>query len=108
MASPSSQLVTIARSDAFSSRVAYLVLIEAISVAAEDSGTADHAARMTFANKVMSGQVNAKLLAAIVLTDPYIAAAAIADIGSMADNVADASISARLAAVWTAVGHALA
>lgn len=105
--SNSSILIGVARSDAFAGRIAIRALSAAVAVANEAAITPDHAARVKYAALHLRGDANNKVLSGVVLTNPTIAAAAIADAANNGAAVLDADIDFQLASVWTAMGNAL-
>jgi len=69
-------LMFIANYVAFQNRVKYAFQLAAINVMAEDPQTPNHAERVTFADRVLSGLVAIFELAVGILTNPSIAAEA--------------------------------
>lgn len=67
------ECVQLARTPEFRSRVEYLAMKSAIAVANEDPATANHAARLTFAKKIMGGTAPMGEIALAVLTNATIA-----------------------------------
>jgi hypothetical protein len=75
MAQPNSAVaMTVARNAAFMDRVDYYAKKAAIDVMAEPGNTAGHAARVTFAGKVLDGSYDVAAYAAGVVTNGTVAA----------------------------------
>lgn len=88
--------VSKANDPAFYTRVLFLSLTTAQSVAAEADNTPNHAARVKYANRILRGEENAPLLAAHVIS-------ANGSIRANIDNntdVPDGDIEFVLASIW--------
>lgn len=105
--SASQDAATIALNGNFNQRCRMIAAQYAVNVVfVEDAGTANHTARVAFGQKVVTGTIAPDALAFVVLGDPSIQAAAIADLANMAAAVADVNIDGRLQAVWNALSLA--
>lgn len=90
----------------FYSRVAYISLRVAQNVAAEDPGTANHANRVAYSNRIFAGQDNAVLLSQHVVSSNATIAGKIETEGG--DSVPDGDIEFALATIWDARANAFA
>lgn len=102
MADPASLTTALIAQDQFFNWRCQIIAIQyAVNVVlAEDPATANHSARVTLAIGIIQRRIQPDALARIVLTDPFIAAAAIQDAANSARAVADINIDGRLQAVW--------
>lgn len=82
----------------FYTRVSFIALKTAQNVATEDPGTADHAARMQYANKLFRGEDSALLLTAHLVASNGTIAATL-EAGNV---VPDNDIEYALGGIWTA------
>lgn len=90
----------------FYQRVSYIALKTAQNVATEDPGTANHAERVAYANKLFRGEDSALLLAShVVASNPTIQATLDSD---GADAVPDNDIEYALGGIWNARALAFA
>lgn len=78
----------------------------AFAIASESVGTANHAERLTLANRVFQGLIPKDRLALMVLTEPNIEAAVLAHLDDPASVLAPSDVLNRLSAVWTALAVA--
>lgn len=69
-------LVNVAHQPNFQDRVKYALESAAVNIMAEVNTTANHATRVTYANKVLAGQINILECAIAVMTNASIAAEA--------------------------------
>lgn len=60
-------LIAAARDDAFGARIAFCLMVAALNVANEDPATTNHSNRLAFSKRVLTGGVNAKLIAAAAI-----------------------------------------
>ena len=101
--------ISAARNDAFAGRVLFISLKVAQNVVAEDPGTASHAERVAYADRVIRGEDRPKLIAAhVIASNPTIAAAIDAQPAQFGANVPDGDIEFALASIWTARALAFA
>lgn len=101
-------LIAAARNDTFAARVGFISMDSAIAVATEDPATADHAARVAWAFRVLRGEQNNKVVAsAIIASNPTIQATINGTPLAYGANVSDADIEFALSGVITALGQAL-
>lgn len=104
---PSYIAAFIADQQRFNIRCQIIAIQYAVNVVlAEDPATPNHDARRILAVSIIQGRTQPSSLARIVLTDPFIQAAAIADVANSAMAVADVSIDGRLQAVWNSLALA--
>jgi hypothetical protein len=66
---------TVRNDDHFAGRVEYCLYVAAVNIMAEVNTTPSHAARVTYATKVLSGQASIRSAELAVLTNPTIASA---------------------------------
>src|SRR5215471_21726069 len=101
--------IATARSEKFSGRVLMLSFTVGQQVATEDPATADHAARMAYAERIFRGAEQAKLIAAhVIASNPTIKSAIDSDPTGYGDNVSDADIQFALSSIWTSRALAFA
>lgn len=67
------ECVQLSRSVEFRQRIEYLAIKSAIAVVNEDAGTANHAARLVFAKKILGGTAPIGEIALAVMTNSTIA-----------------------------------
>lgn len=97
----------LAQDQLFNSRCQIIAIQYAVNVVlTENANIANHDARVLLAVHVIQRRVSPEMLAQIVLTDPNIAAAAIADVANNARAVADVNIDGRLQATWNSLALA--
>lgn len=77
MAATFSDFGAIAKDANFQQRVSYALLVAAVNVYAESTGTAGHPARLAFAKNVFLGSYNINNVCLMVLTNATIAAEAV-------------------------------
>lgn len=108
MSDPASlTLALLAQDQRFNVRCQQIAFQFAINfVLTENPNTALHAERAALATRILQRRVSADTLAQTVLTDPNIAAAAIADLANNARAVADVDIDGRLQATWNVLASA--
>jgi hypothetical protein len=100
-------LISTARDDEFSARVLFLSMRVAQYVESEDPGTADHEIRINYADYVIRGDDNPKMIAThVVSSNATIAAAIEANPELKGSNVPDGDIEFALATIWTGRAHA--
>jgi hypothetical protein len=100
-------LVTTARDATFAARVNQIAVKVAVNVANEGDNAPDHAVRMGFANKVLSGQANGKLMASAIIASNGSISATIESAPELrGSNVPDGDIEFAFAGIVTALGHA--
>lgn len=100
-------LITAARDDEFSARVLFLSMRVAQQVESEDPATVDHVIRINYADKVIRGDDNPKMIAThVISSNPTIAANIEANPELKGSNVPDGDIEFALATIWTARAHA--
>jgi hypothetical protein len=66
---------TVRNDDHFAGRVEYCLYVAAVNIMAEVNTTPSHAARVTYATKVLSGQASIRPVVEAVLTNSTIASA---------------------------------
>lgn len=98
--------IAAARDPAFAGRVSFIAMTVAQNVASEDPGTANHAERAAYAQRVFRGEDRASLLAAHVIASNGTIASTIDNSGAAA--VPDGDIEFALAGIWTARALAFA
>lgn len=104
---PSYITAFIADQQKFNIRCQIIAIQYAVNVVlTESASTPSHDARRILAVSVIQGRTTPKSLAQIVLTDPNIQAAAIADLANDAMAVADVNIDGRIQAVWNSLALA--
>ena len=103
---PSYTTAFIADQQKFNARVLFIATQLALTVLAENPNTANHPPRAVFAVKILQRGIRPETLAEIVLADPNIQAAAIADLQNSATAVADIDIQSRLQLVWDSLALA--
>lgn len=103
---PSLEIIAQTSMPTFYSRVAFIALKVAQNVASEDPGTANHANRIAYSSRILSGADNAVLLAQhVVSSNPTISATVETEGG---DAVPDGDIEFALASIWDARANAFA
>ena len=96
-------LISTASNEEFSGRVMMIAFEVAQNVASEDPATADHDARMNYAEIIFRGDDKPNLMAAhVISSNPTIAAAIAAEPALHGSNVPDGDIEFALASIWTA------
>jgi hypothetical protein len=101
--------IAAARNDTFAARVLMISFKVAQNVASEDPGTADHVARVAYAERIMRGDDQAKLIAAhVIASNPTIAVTIEGAPEQFGANVPDGDIEFALASIWTARALAFA
>ncbi len=96
-------LIGAATDGAFSGRVMMIAFKVSQNVASEDPGTAEHAARIAYAQRVQRGDEKPKLIAAhVIASNGTIAATIEGAPGQLGANVPDGDIEFALASIWTA------
>jgi hypothetical protein len=99
-------IIAAASNPVFYTRVAFIALKVAQQVASEDPATADHAVRVAYAGRVMTGDDKALLLALhLVASNPTLATELETGGG---DAVPDGDIEFVLGSIWTARANAFA
>ena len=102
-------LIATARDQTFAARIMMLSFQMAATIAAEDPGTADHAERLAYCNRIYRGEENPKLLAAhTIMAFWQIIQAIEANPSALGSNVTDDQINTGLAVVWSARAKAFA
>lgn len=97
----------LAQDQLFNVRCQIIAIQYAVNVVLpENVNTALHAERSALAARVIQRRVSPEMLAQIVLTDPNIAASAIADLANNAKAVADINIDGRIQATWNSLAVA--
>jgi hypothetical protein len=100
-------LIATARDATFAARVAFVGMKAAVNVANEALDADDHAVRVQWANKMLLGNQNSKVLASIVIaSNPTIQATILANPENRGSDVPDDHIEFAIASVVTALGHA--
>jgi len=100
-------LIRTARDDEFSARVLFLSMRVAQQVEAEDPGAPDHVIRINYADYVIRGDDNPKMIAThVIASNPTIAASIEANPELLGSNVPDGDIEFALATIWTGRAHA--
>lgn len=100
-------LIAAARDDEFSARVLFIAMKVAQNVESEDPGAADHDIRVAYADKVIRGDDNPKMIAThVISSNPSISASINANPELKGSNVPDGDIEFALASIWTARAHA--
>lgn len=100
-------LIATARDATFAARVGMISMRSAVAVANEALDAPDHAARVMWANKVLRGEQNNKVLAAaIIASNPTIAATIEAAPDERGSGVPDGDIEFVIATLVTALGRA--
>jgi hypothetical protein len=101
--------IAAARDDTFAGRVTMLSLKIAQMVASEDPATADHAARLNYAERIFRGADQTKLLSAhVVASNSTIQATIDSEPTQYGANVPDGDIEFALSSIWTARAIAFA
>jgi hypothetical protein len=101
-----SDIIAAASRPSFYTRVAFIALKSAQNVAAEDPGTANHANRVAYAGRVLTGDDKALLLALhIAASNPTIAGTLESSGG---DAVPDNDIEFAMGQIWDARSNAYA
>lgn len=96
-------LIVTARDDEFAARVMMISHKVAQQVAAEDPGTANHAERIDYSQRIFRGTDNPKSIAAhVIASNPTISAAIESNPPAYGSNVPDGDIEFALASIWTA------
>jgi hypothetical protein len=102
----SSDIIDEVSKPSFYTRVSYLSLTTAQSVASEDPGTPNNANRVAYSSRIFRGDEDALMLAMhVVSSNPTIAATIEADGGAA---VPDGDISFALSSIWDARANAFA
>jgi hypothetical protein len=102
-------LIATASNEEFSGRVMMIAFKVAQNVASEDAGTADHAARVDYAEIIFRGDDKPNLMAAhVISSNPTIGAAIEDEPDAHGANVPDGDIEFALASIWTARALAFA
>jgi len=101
--------IATARNDGFASRVLFLSFTASQQVATEDPGTANHAERIKYADHILIGGENSKILAThVIASNPTIQSTIDSDPASMGSNVPDNDISFAISSIFTARAIAFA
>jgi hypothetical protein len=102
-------LITVASNDTFAGRVTIIAIKVAQNVASEDPATQAHAARVSYAGRVLRGDEKPKLIAAHVIASNLTIAANIeANAAALGSNIPDGDIEFALSSIWTARAQAFA
>jgi len=102
-------LIATASNHEFSGRVMMIAFKVGQQVASEDPGTAEHAARVDYAERVFRGDDKPNLMAAhIIASNASISATIEGDPDAMGSNVPDGDIEFAWATIWTARALAFA
>ena len=102
-------LIKTASNDEFSGRVMMIAFKVAQNVASEDAGTAEHVARVDYAERIMRGDDKPNLMSAhVISSNPTIGMAIEDDPTKFGSNVPDGDIEFALASIWTARALAFA
>ncbi len=100
-----SQLGSIARETDFSNRVQYALFVAAVNVLAEDPGTAGHALRVIYGQRVLANNYSISPVCYAVMANPTIAAeATVTPVGeaSTGNGVPDGDIQFAVNSLWNA------
>lgn len=101
--------IATARDDTFAARVAMLLMASAINVVNEDPTTANHANRLAFAQRVLKGELNNKVVAAVVIADNATIQSEIDGAPSqLGSNVADNDLTFVINGIFTMLSDAYA
>lgn len=101
-------LIKAARDDTYAARVAMIQLSVAQQISSEDPATPNHANRVSYANLVIAGKENPKLVAAHINTNPSISVTIASDPAALGSNVPDGDIEFTMATIWDARANAVA
>lgn len=77
------EMASIAMSSQFKQRVEYCLKKAAVAIMAEDAGTANHAERVVYANKVLDGTASVVEAAKAVVTNATLTASGDSDAANM-------------------------
>ena len=100
------EIITAAADPTFYTRVSFISLKVAQAVASEDPSHPNHANRVAYSNRILTGQDNALLLANhVAASNPTISATLETEGG---DAVPDGDIEYALATIWDARSNAFA
>lgn len=100
-------LIATARNDEFASRVLFLATLVAQNVESEDPAADDHAIRIAYANRVIRGTDNPKMIATHVIASNSTIQATINGAPELfGNNVPDGDLQFALASIWTARARA--
>ena len=95
--------IATARNDEFAGRVLFLSFTASQQVATEDPATANHAERVKYANYILIGGENSKILAThVIASNATIQSTIDSDPGAMGSNVPDNDISFAISSIFTA------
>lgn len=101
--------IATARDDLFSARVAMIAMKLAVDVSNESAQTANHANRLTFANKVFRAEVNSKALAAAIIAHNATIQSTIDSHPELrGSNVPDGDIEFELSSIYNNLANAYA
>lgn len=103
MAATTQQLVALSNDSQFRQRIRVLVLQICAQIYAEDPATASHAARVSYAEKILQVPSTADQLASILVTRTNLVASSITydfTNGAVVTDASDAAILSQLATDW--------
>lgn len=98
------QLTALAQDGLFRQRVRNLVLFEAAAVYAESGGTANHAARATYAIKILQSPSLADQITDVIVTRTNLSSSAVTydfDRRAVVTDASDAAIRSQVATDWS-------
>jgi hypothetical protein len=98
-----SDIINVAAKPAFKDRCAYAAVVAAVAVAAEDPNTKNHAARVAYANKVMSGSFNVNAIVFAVLVNPTISAESNSSVAG--ENIPDGDLQFAVNSLWDSLSN---
>ena len=99
----STVLIAAARNDQFAARVLFLSTKVAQMVSGEDPATPDSAVRKAYADVMIRGDDNPKMVAThVIASNPTIAASILAEPEKLGANIADNDIEFAISSIWTA------
>ena len=100
---PSNDWAATACDPIFASRIMMISLQVAQEVATEDTATADHADRLNYANYVMRGEENPKLLGSqVIASNSTIQGEIETNPELLGSNIPDNDLQFAMSSVWTA------
>jgi len=101
--------IATARNDGFAGRVLFLSFTASQQVATEDPATANHAERLKYADHILIGGENSKILAThVIASNPTIQQEIDSDPAAYGANVPDNDISFAISSIFTARAIAFA
>ena len=101
-----SQLGLVSKEADFQNRVQYALFVAAVNVSSEDPNTLGHSQRITYANRVLNGNVNLPSVCNMVLTNPSIAQEAVPTASGQAstdNSIPDGDIQFTVNSLWNAL-----